>query len=485
MGKILAIVGRPNVGKSTLFNRLVGKRQAIVDDLSGVTRDRHYGVAEWLNKEFIVVDTGGYVTGSNDFFEGEIRKQVEIAVGEADLLLFMVDVDAGLTDEDKAFAKLIRKTKKPIIVVVNKVDNSMRMPYIGEFYALGMDDVMGIASASGFGTGELLDRVVELMQPEEIFSVIKKGKDVTKKIADVENIDAILDGEFNFEEDDFEDFNIEESEEEEEEAETVEIPIPKIAVIGRPNVGKSTFINTLLGEDRSIVSDIAGTTRDAIHTLYNKFGKEIQLIDTAGIRKKAKVSEDIEFYSVMRAISAMEEADVIMLMIDAKQGLEAQDVNIFQLAQARRKGIVILVNKWDLIEKDTQTHITFTENIHKKIAPFVDVPILYISATEKTRILKSIEVAEQVFHNRRRRVSTSKLNELMLPIIAATPPPTHKGKYVRIKYCTQLPVKTPAFAFFCNLDQYFKESYRRFLENQLRQNFDYSGVPIQIFFRKK
>ena len=436
MSKIVAIVGRPNVGKSTLFNRLTGNhRAAIIHDSSGVTRDRHYGVGEWQTREFVLIDTGGYVTGSNDFFETAIRKQVETAIQESDLLLFMVDVDAGITDEDVAFAKFLRKSSKPVVVVANKTDNHARISQAAEFYKLGFDDIFSVSSINGSGTGDMLDKVIENLGVEDV----------------VEKDDEL----------------------------------PKFTIVGRPNVGKSTFLNTLLGEERSIVSNIAGTTRDAIHTKYDKFGKEFLLIDTAGIRKKGKVDDDVEFYSVMRAIKAIEESDVVFLIIDAKDGLEAQDVNIFQLAQNRRKGIVILVNKWDLVEKDTNTHKVFTEKIHEKIAPFKDVPIMFISALEKTRIFKALEVGMEVFENRKKRVPTAKLNEYILPIIENYPPPSVKGKLVRIKYVTQLPVNTPAFAFFCNLDQYFKESYRRFLENKIRDGFGFTGVPIQIFFRKK
>jgi len=436
MSKIVAIVGRPNVGKSTLFNRLIGERRAIVDDVSGVTRDRHYGVSEWIGKEFVVVDTGGYVANSSDYFETEIRKQVEIAIAEADLLLFMVDVVVGITDEDETFARVLRKSKKPVLMVANKVDNFDRAVDAAIFYKLGFPELFTLSSVSGSGTGEVLDRVIELIQPE----------------------------------------TDEESEEE---------SLPKLAILGRPNVGKSTLLNVLVGEERNIVSPIPGTTRDTIHTHYNKFGKEFLLIDTAGIRKKGKVTDDIEFYSVMRAIKAMEEADVTLLVVDAIEGMEAQDTNIFALAQKRHKGIVILVNKWDLIEKDTKTVEAFQKGIEEKIAPFTDVPILYVSALEKTRIFKAVEIALEVYENRRKRIPTHELNETMLKIIETYPPPSVKGKFIKIKYVTQVQSKTPGFAFFCNHPQYIRESYKRYLENQLREKFNFTGVPLSLFFRKK
>jgi GTP-binding protein len=436
MSKVVAIVGRPNVGKSTLFNRLVGERRAIVDDQSGVTRDRHYGVAEWSGREFVVVDTGGYVAHSSDFFETAIRKQVEIAIGEADLLVFLVDVTVGISDEDEAFAKVLRRTKKPVLVVVNKVDNYERIAEASEFYRFGFEELFTISSITGSGTGELLDKIVELIQPEP--------------------------------------------EKEEEES-----PLPKFAIIGRPNVGKSTFLNVLVGEERNIVSDIPGTTRDTIHTRYNKFGKEFLLIDTAGIRKKGKVKEDIEFYSVMRAIRALEEADVVFLVIDATEGFESQDQNLFNLAKDRRKGIIILVNKWDLIEKNTKTSLEYEKVIKEQIAPFTDVPIIFISAKDKTRVHKALELAMEVAENRKKRIATHKLNEVMLETIEAYPPPSIKGKFIKIKYVTQLPVSTPAFAFFCNHPQYIRESYQRYLENKMREHFEFSGVPIHLYFRKK
>lgn len=435
MANIVAIVGRPNVGKSTLFNRLVQKRQAIVDDVSGVTRDRHYGKSDWNGSEFSVIDTGGYVVGSDDTFESEIRKQVELAIDEANVILFMVDNQVGLTDMDKEVAQLLRKSEKPVLLVVNKVDSNKNLDDTYEFYNLGFERFYTISSQSGSGTGELLDEVVT-----------------------------------HFEENDHKDpFE----------------GLPRVAIVGRPNAGKSTLINALLDEERNIVTDIAGTTRDSIETLYNKFGHEFVLIDTAGMRKKGKVSEDLEFYSVMRAVRSVEECDVCVLMVDATRGIEAQDLNILFLAERNRKGVVILINKWDLVEKETNTMKAYEAEIRKKIAPFNDVPILFISALTKQRIHKTIETIMMVNENRNRRIKTSKLNELMLPIIEITPPPAVKGKYIKIKYVTQLPTRTPQFAFFANLPQYVKEPYKRFIENQLRKNFDFSGVPIEIYFRQK
>ncbi len=435
MANIVAIVGRPNVGKSTLFNRLVQKRQAIVDDVSGVTRDRHYGKSDWNGSEFTVIDTGGYIVGSEDTFEVEIRKQVELAIDEANVILFMVDNQVGLTDMDKEVAQLLRKSKKPVLVVVNKVDTNKNLSDSYEFYNLGIEKFFTISSQSGSGTGELLDEVVA-----------------------------------HFDETDHKDpFE----------------GLPRVAIVGRPNAGKSTLTNALLGEERNIVTEIAGTTRDSIETLYNKFGQEFVLIDTAGMRKKGKVSEDLEFYSVMRAVRAVEECDVCVLMIDATRGIEAQDLNILFLAERNRKGVVILVNKWDLVEKETNTIKEYEKQIRDKIAPFNDVPILFISALTKQRVHKTIETVMQVNENRNQRIKTSKLNELMLPIIEITPPPAIKGKYIKIKYVTQLPTRTPQFAFFANLPQYVKEPYKRFIENQLRKHFDFSGVPIEIYFRQK
>ncbi len=433
MGNLVAIVGRPNVGKSTLFNRLTGMRQAIVDSVSGVTRDRHYGKSDWNGKEFSIIDTGGYVEGSDDIFEEEIRKQAELAVDEADAILFMVDVEQGLSPLDEDVANFLRKSRKAVFVVANKVDNQKRRDEIYEFMSLGLGEVYGISAINGSGTGELLDAMVA----------------------------------------DFTDDKEEDSD------------LPRFAVVGRPNVGKSSFINALLGNERNIVTNIAGTTRDTIFTEYKSFGFHFNLVDTAGIRKKKKVSEDIEFYSVMRSIRAIEYSDVCILIIDATQGFEAQDLNIFQLAQRNKKGIVILVNKWDLVEKDTNAHLRYSEKIKKQLEPFSDVPVIFTSVVNKQRIHKALETAQEVYENRSRRVSTSELNEKMLEIIQATPPPAVKGKYIKIKYVTQLKTASPCFAFFANLPQYIRDPYKRFLENRLRSMYNFTGVPIQIFIRKK
>ena len=435
MSNILAIVGRPNVGKSTLFNRLLERREAIVDSTAGVTRDRHYGKSDWNGVEFTVIDTGGYDVGSDDIFEEEIRKQVQLAVDEATSIVFMVNVEEGLTDTDQEIYQLLRKANKPLYVVVNKVDSSKELLPATEFYQLGIEKYYTLSSATGSGTGELLD-------------------DIVRDFPTTEYVD-VFEG------------------------------LPRITIAGRPNVGKSTLTNALLGDERNIVTDIAGTTRDSIETIYNKFGHEFILVDTAGMRKKSKVSEDLEFYSVMRSIRAIENSDVVILMIDATKGWESQDMNIFGIAQKNRKGIVILVNKWDLVEKETNTMKQFENQIREKIALFSDVPILFISALTKQRILKAVETAVEVYENRKKRIKTSKLNEIMLPIIENTPPPALKGKYIKIKYCTQLPTVTPQFAFFCNLPQYVKEPYKRFIENQLRMNFDFTGVPIEVYFRQK
>ena len=435
MSNILAIVGRPNVGKSTLFNRLLERREAIVDSTAGVTRDRHYGKSDWNGVEFTVIDTGGYDVGSDDIFEEEIRKQVQLAVDEATSIVFMVNVEEGLTDTDQEIYQLLRKANKPLYVVVNKVDSSKELLPATEFYQLGIEKYYTLSSATGSGTGELLD-------------------DIVRDFPTTEYVD-VFEG------------------------------LPRITIAGRPNVGKSTLTNALLGDERNIVTDIAGTTRDSIETIYNKFGHEFILVDTAGMRKKSKVSEDLEFYSVMRSIRAIENSDVVILMIDATKGWESQDMNIFGIAQKNRKGIVILVNKWDLVEKETNTMKQFESQIREKIALFSDVPILFISALTKQRILKAVETAVEVYENRKKRIKTSKLNEIMLPIIENTPPPALKGKYIKIKYCTQLPTVTPQFAFFCNLPQYVKEPYKRFIENQLRKNFDFTGVPIEVYFRQK
>lgn len=435
MANIVAIVGRPNVGKSTLFNRLTESRKAIVDDFSGVTRDRHYETAEWVGKKFTVVDTGGFVHGSDDIFEKAIRDQVLIAIEEASVIIFMVDVLTGITDLDMEIADLLRRTSKPVYVVANKVDHAKLHYDSSEFYAFGLGEVYNVSSVTGSGTGELLDAVVSHF-PEPI-------------------------------------------EEEEED------PLPKITIVGRPNVGKSSMTNALLGEERNIVTDIAGTTRDTIKIHYNKFGHEFILIDTAGLRRKKKVSEDIEFYSVMRTIRALEDSDVVIVMLDAQEGVEAQDINIFHLAEKNRKGVMIVVNKWDLIEKDHKTMKAFEARIRERIAPFTDVPIIFTSVVEKQRIFKVVETAMEVYRNKTKKIPTSKLNEVMLDIIENYPPPALKGKYIKIKYATQLPGKTPMFAFFCNLPQYIKDPYKRFIENKLRENFGFTGVPIQIYFRQK
>ena len=434
MSNVVAIIGRPNVGKSTLFNRLVGKRTAIVDSVSGVTRDRHYGKTEWNGKEFTIIDTGGYMHGSDDIFEAEIRKQVEIAIEEAKVLMFVVDAFEGVTEFDKEVAKLIRKSKKEVLLVANKVDNNERAAYAADFYSLGLGEVYCIAAVSGSGTGDLLDAVVKQL-----------SEDIAPEMEE----------------------------------------LPKIAIVGRPNVGKSSLTNALLGIERNIVTPIAGTTRDTIHTRYKAFGHDFWLIDTAGIRRKSRVHEDLEFYSVMRSIKAIEDCDVAVLMIDATQGFESQDQAIFSLAERNKKGIVIVVNKWDLIEKETNSTKKFEEQIREKIAPFKDVPIIFVSATEKQRILKAIEVAMQVYHNRTNRIPTSKLNEFFLPLIENHGPPAIKGKHVKIKYVTQLKIRVPTIVFFCNLPQYINEPYKRFLENKLRESFEFSGVPLTLAFRKK
>lgn len=435
MGNIVAIVGRPNVGKSTFFNRMIQRREAIVDAVSGVTRDRNYGKSEWNGRFFSIIDTGGYIKGSDDIFEAEIDKQVELAIDEADAIIFMVDVESGITGMDEDVAKLLRKVKKPVFLVVNKVDNSKRLENAVEFYSLGLGDYYPIASTSGSGTGDLLDALVEAL-PE-----------------------------------------LEEDEETE---------LPRFAVVGRPNAGKSSFINSLIGEDRYIVTDIAGTTRDAIDTKYNRFGFEFNLVDTAGIRRKSKVKEDLEFYSVMRSVRAIENCDVCLIILDATRGFDGQVQNIFWLAQRNRKGIVILVNKWDLVEeKETNSLKEYEANIRKEIEPFTDVPIVFISVLTKQRIFKAIETAVEVYNNRSKKIKTSELNDRMLPIIEHYPPPAWKGKYVKIKYCMQLPTPQPQFAFFCNLPQYVREPYKRYLENKLREEFNFTGVPVSVYFRKK
>lgn len=435
-GFTIAIVGRPNVGKSTLFNRLLEQRKAIVDDESGVTRDRQYGVADWNGKTFNVVDTGGFVANSEDVFEREIRKQVKIAMEEANALIFMCDVTTGITDLDAEMATILRRSDKPVYVVVNKVDNSERMLEATEFYGLGFDKTFFLSSITGSGTGELLDDLTSLI-PE----------------------DAVITPETD--------------------------PLPRFAVIGQPNVGKSSLLNALIGEERNIVSDIPGTTRDTIHTHYKLFQKEFILIDTAGLRRKAKVHEDLEFYSVIRAIRAMDEADVCLLLLDASKGVTAQDLNIFGLAAKKGKGIVVLVNKWDLVEKETNTSKDYEKELKQRLAPFSDVPVIFTSVINKIRIFKAIEMALEVYESRRQKISTSKLNDIMLKAIEGYHPPVVRGNPVRIKYVTQLPTRTPAFAFFCNYPDEVKEPYRNYLENQLRGHFNLHGVPIKIFFRKK
>jgi GTP-binding protein len=434
MSRIVAIVGRPNVGKSTLFNRLTDSREAIVDEVSGVTRDRNYGVSHWNGIDFSVIDTGGYVQNSDDIFEEEINKQVLLAIEEADLILFMVDVTCGIHDLDTSVASMLRRVDKKVVLVVNKVDNGERLMDATEFYNLGLGDYFPLSSMNGSGTGELLDEVVKNLPEEE-----------PGTIAD----------------------------------------LPRIAIVGRPNVGKSSLVNSLLGEERNIVTPVAGTTRDSIYTRYNKFQHDFLLVDTAGLRKKGKVSEDIEFYSVMRAVKTIENADICLLLIDATRGIEAQDLNIMSLIQKNNKGMIVLVNKWDLIEKENNTTLRFEKDIREKTAPFTDYPILFISAINKQRIHKVLELVELVNQNRNRKISTSELNDVMLQVVKNNPPPALKGKYVKIKYVTQLPIYTPAFAFFCNLPQYVKDPYKRYLENRMREKFEFTGVPIRIFFRKK
>lgn len=437
MGNMVAIVGRPNVGKSTLFNKLTGTRQAIVNEEAGTTRDRQYGKVEWTGHEFSLIDTGGWVVNSEDVFEEEINKQVKIAIEEADLILFVVDVANGATDLDMEVADILRRCDKPVLVVANKADNYGLHSYAAEFYSFGLGDPICISAINGSYTGDLLDRIIELLPKSE---------------------------------------NV-----------VVEEDLPRIAIVGRPNAGKSSLVNAFIGEERHIVTDIAGTTRDSIYTKYNKFGQNFYLVDTAGIRKKGKVNEDLEYYSVIRSIRAIENSDVCILMIDATRGIESQDMNIFSIIQKNKKGLVVCVNKWDLVEDKNQKVIdTFTNAIRERLAPFTDFPILFISALTKQRILKVLETAKMVYENRSRRVSTAKLNELMLPIIEETPPPAWKGKYIKIKYITQLPVgNVPSFVFFCNLPQWIKEPYKRFLENKIRANWSFMGTPINIFIREK
>ena len=435
MSNIVAIVGRPNVGKSTLFNRLTGSRKAIVDEASGVTRDRQYGHSDWNGKRFSLIDTGGYVMGSDDTFETEIRKQVSLAIDEADVILFLVDARDGLSPLDSDVAGILRKCKKRVLLVANKVDNAKEMDNLGEFYQLGLGDPYPIAGISGSGTGDLLDAVVA---------------DFSDQFDDNTST------------------------------------LPRITVVGRPNVGKSSFINTITGTDRNIVTPIAGTTRDSVYTHYNQFGFDFNFVDTAGLRKKQKVNEDLEFYSVMRSIRAIEDSDVCILMLDASQGIEQQDLNIFSLIQRNKKGCVIVVNKWDLVEKNTNTHHEFEKLIQERIAPFTDVPIIFTSVINKQRIFKVLEMARQVYESRSRRIGTSELNDVLLPIVKEqNPPPSVKGKWIKIKYVTQLPTAYPQFVFFCNLPQYIRDPYRRYVENRMRELWDFHGVPIDIFFREK
>ena len=435
MSNIVAIVGRPNVGKSTLFNRLLERREAIVDSTAGVTRDRHYGKSDWNGVEFTVIDTGGYEVNTEDVFQEEISKQVQLAIDEATSIVFMLNVEEGLTDTDYEIYEMLRRSNKPVYITVNKVDSAKEELAATEFYQLGIEEYFTLSSATGSGTGELLDKIVK----------------------DFPTTDY---------KDPFE-------------------GLPKITIAGRPNVGKSTLTNALLDVERNIVTDVAGTTRDSIQTLYNKFGHEFVLVDTAGMRRKSKVNEDLEFYSVMRSIRSIEYSDVVIIMVDATLGWESQDMNIFGLAQKNRKGIVILVNKWDLIEKETNTTRDFEAAIRHKIGQFSDIPILFVSALTKQRILKAVEMAMQVYEDRKKKIKTSKLNEVMLPVFEATPPPAIKGKYIKIKYCVQLPTPSPQFVFFCNLPQYVKEPYKRFTENQLRKHFGFTGVPIEVYFRQK
>ncbi|MDR0802126.1 ribosome biogenesis GTPase Der [Fluviicola sp.] len=436
MGNIIAIVGRPNVGKSTLFNRLTESSHAIVKEVSGVTRDRIYGRGEWNGIPFSVIDTGGYVKGSEDIFEGEIRKQVEIAIEEANVILFVVDATTGIVDLDEKVANLLRKTKKKILVIANKVDNNDRIGMSAEFWSFGLGDVYDLSAANGSGTGEILDEVVKYFDKED-----PRGEE--------------------------------------------EAGLPRIAVVGKPNVGKSSMINALTGEERNIVTNISGTTRDSIDTRYKAFGFDFMLIDTAGIRKKAKVTEDIEYYSVLRSVRTIENSDVCIFMIDATEGIQKQDLTIYYMIEKNHKGVVVLVNKWDLVEKDTMTAVEYEKKLRSELAPFNDVPIIFTSAITKQRIHKALEMAMEVYENRTRKISTSELNDVLLPIIDSNPPPSLKGKYVKIKYVQQLPTHAPAFAFFCNLPQYIPDSYKRFLENRLREMYNFNGVPVRIYFRKK
>ena len=435
MSNIIAIVGRPNVGKSTLFNRLTESKNAIVKEISGVTRDRLYGRGEWNGVPFSVIDTGGYVHGSDDIFEGEIRKQVKLAIEEASVIVFMVDVTTGIVDLDETVAAMLRKAKKKVFIAANKVDNTQRYGLSSEFWSLGLGDVYDLSATNGGGTGELLD---------DIIATFDKNSEL----------------------------------EDEEE-------LPRITIVGKPNVGKSSFVNAITGQERNIVTNISGTTRDAINTRYKAFGFDFVLVDTAGIRKQAKVTEDIEYYSTLRSVRSIENSDICILMIDATEGVQKQDLNIYYIIEKNSKGVVVLVNKWDLVEKDHTTMLAYEERIREQLAPYNDVPIIFTSTINKQRIHKALETAMEVYNNRITKIPTSELNDLLLPIIEATPPPSVKGKYVNIKYVTQLPTHAPAFAFFCNLPQYVAESYRRFLENKIRENYNFTGIPIRIFFRKK
>ncbi len=436
MSNIVAIVGRPNVGKSTLFNRLTESRDAIVKEVSGVTRDRLYGKGEWNGYQFSVIDTGGYAKTKEDIFEGEIRKQVEIAIEEATVIVFMVDVMTGIVEMDEIVAQLLRKSKKPVLIAANKVDNTERVGLSSEFYAFGLGDVYDLSATNGSGTGEILDELVKYFNKED------------ESVREEDNL-------------------------------------PRIAIVGRPNVGKSSMVNALTGQERNIVTDISGTTRDAINTRYKAFGFDFLLIDTAGIRKKAKVTEDIEYYSVLRSVRTIENADVCLFMIDASEGIQKQDLSIYYMIEKNSKGVVVLVNKWDLVEKDQNTMVKFEELLREQLAPFNDVPIIFTSTLNKQRIHRALETAMRVYENRTRKIPTHELNEVMLEVIAQTPPPAVKGKYIRIKFVQQLPTHAPTFAFFCNLPQYLADSYKRFLENRLRERFDFEGVPVKIFFRKK
>ena len=432
---IVAIVGRPNVGKSTMFNRLVGNRQAIVDSVAGTTRDRHYGKTDWDGREFSIIDTGGYSVGSDDVFEGEIRKQVMLAIDEADVIVFMTEVGTGITDLDEMMASILRRTSKKVLLAVNKVDNNEQYFSVNEFYALGLGDPYSVCAMTGSGTGDLLDAIVAALPPVE--------------------------------------------------QEKTEEELPRITIVGRPNVGKSSLTNALLGTERNIVTSVAGTTRDSIYTRYNKYGMDFYLVDTAGMRTKGKTMDDLEFYSVMRSIRAIEGSDVCILMIDASQGLESQDLNIFNLMVRNKKGCVVVINKWDLVEKGNNTMKEWKEFLASRLAPFNDVPMIFTSALNKQRILEVLQTALQVYENRNRRIPTSQFNDFILPIIEQTPPPSVKGKFIKIKYAMQLPSPTPSFAFFVNLPQYVRDHYRRFLENKIRENWDFSGIPMQIFFRQK